>query len=221
MWMPPASITAIQKVRESAPFGRKSRRRIRLRNVSAIADFDVRFSVVTFRLLEITDAYDLKWGWWSRVFEYERVLDDISKLGGADVSSVTIHNTSWGWHGAHVLFKEELDRRYPSVVHSDIRESNLAGTCVYDLTERCPPQWSGAFDFVLSVSTLEEVEDSHVLVLNNLLRMVKPGGHLLLTFDMPGLQLDAIEALVGTQLDPGTDPISGGRSPYPWPSSTI
>jgi hypothetical protein len=58
--------------------------------------------IIEFRFLTTDDNYDLKYNWWSRIYEYKYVLDMISKLGGNSQSK--IHNTSWGWEGCHVMF---------------------------------------------------------------------------------------------------------------------
>ena len=178
-----------------------------------MANLEFAISVVDFRLLAMHDPYDLKWGWWSRVFEYEKVLETLDQLGGSEDASV--HNTCWGWHGSHVLFKDSLDRRFSRAIHSDLRSSTRPGTFVYDVSTRCPAEWVESFDFVINVSTLEEVEHSHIEVFGYLLEMVKPGGHLIVTFDLPGLQLEAFESLFGMSLKDTDEAVTGANSPYP------
>jgi hypothetical protein len=130
---------------------------------------------------------------WSRIYEYPFVLSQI--VGGS------VHNTAWGFEGIHLVFKDWLDDLYWDVVHSDLRPSPLPGTCVWDLTTPPPDEWVNRFDTVLCVSTLEHVTGDHAgIIRDNLLPQVRAGGRLVITFDLPGLQLDQVEGLVGCRM---------------------
>jgi len=156
-----------------------------------IEDFDV----LEFRNFSVEDPSDTTWGAWSRVYEYEWVLLTLEKLGAE--SNSTVHNTSWGFEGGpytcHREFKEALDDAGYETLHSDIIPSTLPRTTLWNLTEDPPSDWIEAFDFVINISTMEEVNANHVQILRRLFSMVKKGGYLLCTFDLPGLQLPAIE----------------------------
>jgi SAM-dependent methyltransferase len=93
-----------------------------------------------------------------------------------------IHNTSWGFDGCHVSFKDILDKLYENVLHSDTRPSNLEKTIIYDVT-KTDVTYLNYFDFVLNVSTIEEVAHPHNFIIKNLLEQLKPGGYLIFTFD--------------------------------------
>lgn len=211
-WVPPVLLTAVIAVRRSLPFGSLSQRRISAENRVAAENFAIPFIVEDFRFFNVADPFDLKWGWWSRVYEYEAILSSLRALGAHD--GTRIHNTCWGWHGSHVLFKQVLDQDYPGTIHSDLRPSSLPKTFVHDLRDPIPKEWVEAFDVVLNVSTVEEIDHSHVRILERLLEMTRAGGHVIATFDFPGIQLDAIEGLFGRHIDMPEDPVTGATSPY-------
>jgi len=149
--------------------------------------------VVEFRKLFISDKYSLKYddGYaWSRIYEYPLVIDIIKKYYQPNN---IVHNSSWGFEGVHTIFKEQLDNNF-NCVHSDIRPSNLKNTFVYDIT-KYDISSKEKYDFVINISTLEEVNANHIDVFNNLLDQVKIGGYFISTFDLPGLQLESFEQL--------------------------
>ena len=190
-----------------------SKRRNIRQNIRALSKFDTKFKLLDFMYIDTLMMYDLKWGWWSRVYEYEFVLNTLKDLGCTTRSN--LHNTCWGWHGTHILFKNELESRYPNIVNSDLRASRLENTTVYDVTSSCPPEWVGKFDFVINVSTVEEINNSHVEVIENLLKMVKVGGFLIATFDYPGIQLEMIEKLFDKKIHLTPNAVNGSTSAYP------
>jgi len=139
------------------------------------------FEISEFRFLSTKDNYNVKYEAWSRIYEYPLVLDILQKLGASKHSS--IHNTSWGFEGCHVTFKNDLDNLYNNVLHSDIKGSNLKNTAIYNICEKIQEQYLNYFDFVINISTIEEVNYPNHLVINNLFEQVKPGGYLIITFD--------------------------------------
>ena len=68
------------------------------------------------------------------------------------------------------------------------------------------------FDVVINVSTVEEVSHNHLNVLNNLLNQVKQNGLLIITFDLPGLQIEKIEQLFDVKIITSDSDISGINS---------
>jgi SAM-dependent methyltransferase len=136
--------------------------------------------IIDFRFLTLEDQHDYKYSAWSRVYEYPYVLNTLVKLGATSESK--IHNTSWGFGGCHVCFKDDLDSLYPRTLHTDIKSSTLPNTGIYDITANLP-EFKNKFDFVLNVSTVEEVCCSPRSIINNILDQVAPGGHLIITFD--------------------------------------
>lgn len=182
-------------------------------NSQIARQFPIDFEVLDFRLLSADDPFDLKWIWWSRIYEYEYVLNAIDKYSRS--SAPSIHNTSWGFQGVHIDFKEELERRYGFVLSSDVRPSQLDNTAEYNLL--CPPPvaWAGRFEFVLNVSTIEEIHGPQLQVLQNLMLMLKPGGHLVATFDHPGVQLHSFERLLRREIGRPEQVLSGKTSRAP------
>lgn len=131
---------------------------------------------------------------WSRVYEYPLIIDKIEELKKS--KSPKIHNTSWGFCGTHIKFKNELDLRY-DCLHTDLKESNLEKTGIYNITQKPPRDWIENFDFVLNVSTIEEVDSDPFEIMENLYSMVKPGGFLILTIDSDGIDLNEFEKRFG------------------------
>ena len=37
----------------------------------AVGNFDKNFEILEFSLIDLNQPFNLKWGWWSRIFEYE------------------------------------------------------------------------------------------------------------------------------------------------------
>ena len=151
--------------------------------------------VEEFGLFSPDDPHDLAWNCdicWSRVYEYPYVAERVSG---------SIHNTSWGFAEIHRRFKGWLDANFDDVVHSDVRPSELARTAVWDVRTPPPNEWINRFDTVLSISTLEEVAKAdHVdIMVNGMLPQVKPGGQLIVTFDLPGFQIEQVEDHFGVK----------------------
>ena len=188
-----------------------SARRHRGRNIQAIQKNEIKFEVVEFRFIDSSFKHDLRWEWWSRIFEYELILTKLQDLGCTNQAQ--IHNSCWGFQGCHVEFKNELESRYTNVLSSDVRPSTFLNTAVYDATTPCPQIWKGVFDFVLNVSTIEEIPHPHIEVFFNLLQMVKMNGYLIVTFDFPGIQLDMFETLFKKKIDLDGDAVTGMSSP--------
>ena len=109
------------------------------------------------------------------------MLENLKKYGATSESQ--IHNTSWGFEGSHILFKNKLTENYPNTMHSDVLPSNLPNTYIYDITKRHTSDFDNYFDFIINVSTIEEVNCPHRVVIENLMRQVKVGGYMILTFD--------------------------------------
>lgn len=147
---------------------------------------------------------------WSRIYEYPLVLDLLDKYGANEDSD--IHNTCWGYKGVHIWFKNILDKKYKNNINSDIIKSNEPNTCLYNLLHKPKEEWVEKFDFVLNVSTLEEVSGDHIDVFKKSFSMVKTGGYFICTFDLPGLQLKKFEELFGHKYEISNNPIAGDNS---------
>jgi SAM-dependent methyltransferase len=170
--------------------------------------------LLEFRKLNLSDEYSEKYNdgfAWSRVYEYQLVLNLLKKYYGEN-KDISIHNTSWGFDGIHVIFKNDLDTNYPNTIHSDIKPSNLKNTIVYDITQQPSDELKDKFDVVMNISTLEEVNFDHLKSFNNLLEQVKTGGLLIITFDYPGLQLEKFEKLFNDTLKTTDNDLNGSNS---------
>mgnify|MGYP006156793733 CR=1 FL=1 len=185
--------------------------------------------VIEFRKISVNDTYDNKYNdgsSWSRIYEYPLVLNRVKnyyKDGGK------IHNSSWGYTGIHVLFKNELDEFYKHTYHSDILKSDLRNTFIYDITKIPEKEEIEKYDILLNVSTLEEVDHDHLKVFNNLLMMLKKGGIFIATFDLNKnqqsklftyftkpkrkvLQLSKFEKLFSKKIEINDEPLNGENS---------
>ena len=160
------------------------------------------FKIIEFRLLDSNnDNYNLEYndGYaWSRIYEYPIVLNYIKKLNNK--KDPYIHNSSWGFVGVHIIFKNNLDNFTKNCIHTDIKESLLPNTEIYDITQKPPDKYINKFDFVINISTVEEVNFNHWIIINNLLNQVKSGGYLIITFDLPGLDINLIETKLNCAL---------------------
>ena len=174
------------------------------------------FKIIDFRFAETTDTHDLKYSAWSRIYEYPYVIDFI-KLNKikSDIENIQIHNTSWGFEGVHVMFRDELDT-LGKCVHSDIVTSEFRETYYYDITEESK-EFENKFDFVLNVSTIEHLNNvnQRLIAIENLFKQVKNGGYLILTFDYPRVNLLEIETLVETKCKRTTVALNGENSANP------
>ena len=146
---------------------------------------------------------------WSRVYEYPYVLDRLRP------HHRVIHNACWGFLNIHVVFKTHLDARSDDCWHTDLRPSTLHNTSLWDIREAPPQDWVGFFDAVINVSTLEEVAFDHrQLILHHLVQLA-PGGRFICTFDVPGLQLAAVEAWLGRDIEHPTNQLTPRNSVLP------
>lgn len=144
---------------------------------------------------------------WSRVYEYPAVLAFIKKY--SKDTNVSIHNTSWGWEGVHIMFKNQLEENYRNTINSDIKRSNLPNTFVYDITKEPSDEYKNKYDFVLNISVIEELPISeHINVIKKLFTQVKTGGFFIITFDIDkqgltpnrGINLKALEKYLNTTI---------------------
>lgn len=172
------------------------------------------FEVIEFRTIDITDDYDDKWIFWSRIFEYPIMLKTLKQLKkDHKISNESIHNTCWGFQDIHKKFKENLEQNFFKIVNSDILESDEENTMVYDITKTAQMRLINQFDFVINVSSIEEIYNNHYKIFRNLFDMVKRGGFLVMTFDLPGLQLGKFEKVFNQKMKYTENPISGMNSP--------
>lgn len=167
--------------------------------------------LLEFRKLTTSDEYSEKYNdgfAWSRVYEYPLILNSLKKYYGEN-RDIKIHNSSWGFDGIHVTFKNDLDTQYTNAIHSDIKPSNLKNTIIYNITTEPTDELIENFDVVINISTLEEVNFDHLKTFNNLFKQVKKGGLLMITFDYPGLQLEKFENLFNTKIKTSDNDLNG------------
>lgn len=149
---------------------------------------------------------------WSRIYEYPYVYNFIKDKFK---SGQKIHNTCWGLDicNCHVRFKDVLEEHFgiESVVNSDIKRSNLNNTSLYDVT-RPNDSYSESFDYVVNISAIEEIRFDHLTIIKNLYAQVKEGGYLILTFDLPGLQLKNVEEFLNMKIGQVETALNGNNS---------
>lgn len=152
---------------------------------------------------------------WSRPYEYATALQELEKLNPANV-----HNACWGFEGVHILFKNALEKIYgtENVLNTDMMESSVPNTQVWNAFDAPNSEWHDSFDAALCISTVEEVENfrgaweitggkfqRQMWVLQRIAQTVKPGGHIIITFDYPGLELAQFEAFFKTEFNYNKD----------------
>jgi hypothetical protein len=165
--------------------------------------------IIEFRQISKNDICDMnKYGHWSRHYEYPLINNFLQKnlqLGSK------IHNTSWGWEPPnHTEFKNDLEKFFEksNVINSDLNSSTYDNTIVWNILEQPKDEWINNFDAVINVSTLEEINGNHVECFKNLWSQVKIGGYLILTFDLPGLQLNEFEIFLNKKFLYSENPIT-------------
>jgi hypothetical protein len=162
--------------------------------------------VKEFRFLGIADPFDLRWEWWSRIYEYEWILRALPSTG-------RIHNTAAGGDlPLAVRFANELISRGYDVVNSDVtHQGKMPNYQHYDIMTR----WEGEpFDVLLNVSTLEHLPaDNQRIAFRHMLAQVKSGGHVFITFDYPTADLDAIQQFCGREIEDRPDQLTCRNGP--------
>ena len=156
--------------------------------------------ILEFKYFSTEDSYDLQYNdgyCWSRVYEYKFVTDFLKN--DLNIKNKKIHNSCWGWQGVHVTFKNNLESICDNVISSDIKKSDLPNTTVYDITQD-NDVFNNAFDYIINVSTLEEVQANHSDLIQKQLKHLKENGFLIITFDLPGLQLQNVENLCNSKI---------------------
>ena len=140
--------------------------------------------VLLFRKIVTSDNFDQKYNdgkAWSRIYEYPLVMNEIKRYYK---KGDLIHNTCWGFEGVHILFKEELEKKFENIIHSDIIKSDLKNTFIHDIAKAPTSQHIEKYDILINVSTLEEIHSNHITIFNNLFKQLKKGGVLIATFDL-------------------------------------
>lgn len=156
--------------------------------------------IIDFRYITKNDEFDDTYPHWSRKWEYPTILSIIKNL---PITNPRIHNSSWGFDVEHhQRFKNELEKEFgiSAVTNSDILYREIPNSCIHDITKTPDDNFKKSFDIVLNISALEEIPGDHLNYLKNLLSQVKDGGYLILTFDLPGLQLSKIENYLGQEI---------------------
>jgi len=176
------------------------------------------FKVIDFRFADVNDNYDEKYaidGVWSRLYEYHYVLNTIKMNMLKNMSKPKIHNSSWGFAGIHVPFRDELDG-IGECIHSDIQNSDVRDTYYYDITME-EPEFENYYDFVLNISTIEHLDgkEKRFQAIENLWKQVKVGGYLILTFDYPRVNLSKIEVLIDFKCKQPINVLNGENSINP------
>jgi hypothetical protein len=159
-------------------------------------------NVLDFRYVIKYDIFDNSYPHWSRKWEYPLVKQICRRLL-SDTKNPKMHNSSWGFDTEHhKRFKTELENEYGvfNVLSTDILSSEEINTEVYNVLMSPPNSYLNAFDCVFNISAIEEISGDHVTIVKNLFSQVKPGGFLIITFDLPGMQLSKLEEWLGQSI---------------------
>lgn len=177
---------------------------------------NIKHQIIDFRFASVNDILDSKYVWggtWSRLYEYKYVIDFIEKNKLINIPE--IHNSSWGYEGIHLVFRDDLDK-IGNCVHSDIVNSKHRKTFYYDITTELK-EFENKFDFVVNISTIEHLssEKDQIKSIENLFKQVKCGGYLILTFDYPRVNLNIIETLTNVKCAEKINVLNGENSANP------
>lgn len=147
---------------------------------------------------------------WSRCYEWGYVLSSLK-----NVNNNTIHNTCSGPGEIHKSFHDKLSKTNNKVDNSDIFETNINKTFdnfyLYNLLDKNNKK----YDFVLCISTLEELDKNSIKVaFNNLLDQVKDGGRLIITCDYPDVDVGLLEEILNTKCRDSSTRLNGANSVY-------
>ena len=178
----------------------------------------VDFKIIDFRFASSNDVHDKQYelpNMWSRPYEYKYVSDFIKGAKLKNFSIPKIHNTSWGFEGVHVTFRDELDG-IGDCVHSDIVSSEFRENYYYDITTE-NLEFKNSFDFVVNVSTIEHLNTvaDRIAAIENLFKQIKVNGYLILTFDYPRVNLNEIQTLVNENCVISKNILNGANSVVP------
>jgi len=166
-------------------------------------------TVHAFRLFAPGDPCDPEFQNWSRIYEYPGVLTQLAAMDNG--GRLRIHNTAAGGEFAcHCQFMERLATY--DTLNTDLVQR--PGVSFHDIREP-RPEWSRSFDAVLAVSAIEHLPpDEQRIAVENLARQVKPGGRLILTFDIPGMDLDFLQEMAGRRIARPAVPLNGANSRF-------
>jgi len=168
-------------------------------------------NIIEFRTINSDDSFnDERYKHWSRYYEYPTVLDFLTK--NLPIGS-KIHNSAWGYEAPnHTNFKEGLESYFgiENVINSDILISQYPNTTTYNLLDSPKPEWIEYFNCVLNISVIEHLEGkSQNVAIQNLYSQVKPGGYFVVTFDMPGVNMEVLTQFCGKSFIEYSNKISG------------
>lgn len=178
----------------------------------------VNYKTIDFRFASKDDVHEPVFvlpHMWSRPYEYHYVLDFIRLNTLKDWGVPLIHNSSWGFEGVHVTFRDMLDE-IGDCLHSDIVKSKFRDTFRYNITKE-NKDLENKFNFVINISTIEHLNGrgSRIAAIENLFKQVKPGGYLVITFDYPKANLSEIEELMRSKCIIVENALNGDNSVMP------
>lgn len=161
------------------------------------------FNIVKYEFINDSYGKDDKYIHWSRIYEWKYVINFIKTN-----KPNSIHNTACGGLNVgdclHLTFCGDIDKFIDNTLHSDVwGRTNYIGIgnkpignnfIYYDILT----ELNKTFDVVLNISTIEHLpKESRILSVKNLFKQVKIGGHLILTFDFPDVDLNQMYKFLG------------------------
>ncbi len=162
----------------------------------------MKFEIIKYEFITNDYILNSKYIHWSRIYEWEYVINQIKTY-----RPKSIHNTACGGLNSgdclHLTFCNDITNLVSKSIHSDVwGRNNYIGIdnkpyddnfIFYDILTK----HNETYDFVLNISTLEHLPQNEVPnAFDNLYNQVNIGGHLILTFDYPDVDLKTINNLV-------------------------
>jgi hypothetical protein len=171
-----------------------------------------KFKIIKSEFIDFGYEKNPKYIHWSRIYEWNYVIDKITEL-----KPKTIHNTACGGLNIndclHLTFCDDVENLCEDVIHSDLWGGSYPGTqtkpnkenfVFYDITT----PFDKKFDMVLNISTIEHLPNEYrILALQNLVDQINIGGHLILTFDYPDIDILEIENFFGVEIKNSSESI--------------
>lgn len=158
-----------------------------------------------------TVVFPLPWSWWSRPYEYAWCSQFVNKTDIVLDAACGISHPFKFWLLDHTKEVHVCDCDKRILSNSEIKKDitndfgpawNIHANTIERLNRECSllenlPYETDKFDVVYCISVLEHLPvPTNVLAIKELSRVLKPKGKLVLTFDVPDINPDSIDALL-------------------------
>lgn len=162
------------------------------------------YEITQGKLIKRKHHWDFaKLGWWSRIYEYKFLQDCINSLqkniSVLDVATGPFHPGSFILENNGINNVDAVDIINKPKIFNRFSRYKIS----YFIDDMSNTQIEKQYDLVVCISTLEHVPmENQKSFLENMIKLTKVDGHLILTFDDPGFeQMTNIEMYKSVLLD--------------------